>query len=289
MRVKVTVLVDDVVGRRGTLAEHGLSLLAEIGADGLETSVLLDAGTTPSVFRHNVEVLGVDLSKVDAIVVSHGHYDHMGGLLEALRMVGRRIPVIVHPNAFTPKLAYREALRWIGGPTLREIRDAGGIPLVVTESVILAKRQTGVEEKPIVMTTGEIPRISDFEKVEEFWTVIDGRFVRDEMPDDQAVVIRGDEGIVLLTGCAHSGIINTAWHAQKIAKMERIKAIIGGFHLMSASLERIERTVQELTKLNPELMAPGHCTGLEATNAIMRAFGDRCRPISTGAVIELEV
>ncbi len=161
---------------------------------------------------------------------------------------------------------------------MREVEEAGGV-------LVLAKGPVKLAEG--VVTTGEVERSTSFEGVEEFWTVADGIFVRDEMPDDQSLVIKGDEGVIVLTGCAHSGVVNTVIHAKSLMGVDRVKAVIGGFHLIGASEGRIRRTVEELRRLNPDLLAPCHCTGLKAVNAFMEAFGEKCRPPSTGDIIEI--
>jgi len=278
VKVRVTVLVEDSARRRGLVAEHGLSLLVDVEADDLSSCILLDTGSTPDTILKNADAMGVDLSRVDAIVISHGHYDHTGGLVGVLKRIGRRIPVVAHPKAFDLKLAYRPVLRYMGGPTMREVEEAGGV-------LVLAKGPVKLAEG--VVTTGEVERSTSFEGVEEFWTVADGIFVRDEMPDDQSLVIKGDEGVIVLTGCAHSGVVNTVIHAKSLMGVDRVKAVIGGFHLIGASEGRIRRTVEELRRLNPDLLAPCHCTGLKAVNAFMEAFGEKCRPPSTGDVIEI--
>jgi 7,8-dihydropterin-6-yl-methyl-4-(beta-D-ribofuranosyl)aminobenzene 5'-phosphate synthase len=139
-----------------------------------------------------------------------------------------------------------------------------------------------------ITTTGEVPRTTAFENVRGFWTVKDRSFVDDLMLDDQSLVIDvEDKGLIVVAGCAHSGIINTIKYAQKITGNSRVYAVLGGFHLISADAKRIQATVDELKKFDPEFVGPCHCTGKKATKKIAEAFGDRCRPLHTGDVIEL--
>jgi 7,8-dihydropterin-6-yl-methyl-4-(beta-D-ribofuranosyl)aminobenzene 5'-phosphate synthase len=279
-RVKLTVLVEDSVGKPDLVAKHGLSLLIETASADSKSRVLMDAGPPPDIALHNANVMKADIRSLDAIVISHGHYDHIGGLLRILRNVDRPIPVVVHPLAFTPKFAFRPKLKFIGPEfNHNSVRDAGGVLLLVRNSVPIA---TGI------VTTGEIPRETDFEQVEGFWTVNDQRLVQDQMTDDQALLINmREKGIVIISGCAHSGIINTVRHAQKMVGTNNIHAIIGGCHLASADDRKIQATLDHLIRLQPKWLYPCHCTGSKATRRLLDSFDERCRLIRTGDVIEL--
>ena len=141
---------------------------------------------------------------------------------------------------------------------------------------------------PGVMTTGEVARLESFEKVEGFCTVKDGQYCEDSIPDDQALAINlPGKGLVVITGCAHSGIINTIRHAQKITGVEELHAVVGGFHLMGADEKRIDATAKALQNLDPALVRPGHCTGQKAVCRLQEALGERCRPLATGDSIQL--
>jgi 7,8-dihydropterin-6-yl-methyl-4-(beta-D-ribofuranosyl)aminobenzene 5'-phosphate synthase len=139
-----------------------------------------------------------------------------------------------------------------------------------------------------VMTTGEVPRIEPFEKVEGFWTIKDGQYCQDKIPDDQALAINlQGKGLVVITGCAHAGIINTIKHAQKITGVEELYAVIGGFHLMGADEKRIEATAKALQQLDPAIVRPGHCTGQKAVFRLQEALGERCWPLTVGDSIRI--
>jgi 7,8-dihydropterin-6-yl-methyl-4-(beta-D-ribofuranosyl)aminobenzene 5'-phosphate synthase len=141
---------------------------------------------------------------------------------------------------------------------------------------------------PQAMSTGGVPRLESFEKVEGFWTVRDGQYCQDEIPDDQALAVSlPGKGLVVITGCAHAGIINTIRHAQKITEVEELYAVIGGFHLMGADEKRIDATAEALCELDPAIIRPGHCTGQKAVCQLEEMLGGRCRPLAVGDSILL--
>jgi len=278
----IRVLVEDSPGEVGGkfLAQHGLSLLVDAETNHGKTSVILDTGPSAEAIAHNMEAMRLDLGSVVAIVLSHGHYDHLGGILRVLKAVGRPIPVIAHPKAFSPKIVLSPSLRFAGSPfSASEIAKGGGIPLLGTNSIRIAEG---------IATSGEVERETQFEQTEGFWTIENERFIEDRVSDDQALILDLDErGLAILTGCAHSGIVNTVRTAQKVTSKNRIHAVIGGFHLYKADEERVAKTVDELVKLNVQLVSPCHCTGTVATGRLMQAFGERCRPLHTGDLVRL--
>jgi 7,8-dihydropterin-6-yl-methyl-4-(beta-D-ribofuranosyl)aminobenzene 5'-phosphate synthase len=141
---------------------------------------------------------------------------------------------------------------------------------------------------PGLTTTGEVPRREREETVEGFWTVRDGQYCPDTIPDDQALAaVLPDRKLAVITGCAHSGIINTIRQAQRITGVDELYAVIGGFHLMGADQKRIDATAESLRDLDPALVRPGHCTGQKAVCSLQEALGDRCRPLAVGDVIDL--
>ncbi len=261
-------------------AQHGLSLflVADLGSERMR--ILADTGTSPEVILHNIDAMKLDLDNLDLIFLSHGHYDHTGGLMGILKRMNKRVPVLVHPDIFSPKLKGQPFLRFIGPPFSQvEAEEAGAVMLYSQNPVVLA---------PGVMTTGEIERKEPFETVEGFWTVNEGLYSQDIIRDDQALIVNIDgKGLAVISGCAHAGIINTIKHAQKVTGIEDLYAVIGGFHLLRANEGRIASTIEALLELDPAIIRPGHCTGTRAVCRLMSALGERCQPLASGDSIQL--
>jgi len=279
--VQITVLIEDSnsSAKPQLKTKHGLAFLIKAKIDDNEATIMMDTGPTPDVLLHNVDAMGVNLEDVDVIALSHGHYDHTGGLIETLKRMKKRVPVIGHPTVFDPKLSLMPHLRLIGAPfRVSDVEAVGGVPLLAADPVKIADG---------IATTGEVPRITAFESVRGFWAVHNGRFIEDKMLDDQSLVIDVEgKGLVVVAGCAHSGIINTIKYAQKITENSMVYAVLGGFHLWNAENKRIQATVDELKKLDLKFVGPCHCTGKKAIKKIAEAFGDRCQPLHAGDIIE---
>ena len=279
--VQITVLIEDTKSsaKPQLRNEHGLSFFIQAKIGDNKVTVLMDTGPPSEVLLHNADRMDTNLEDVDVIVLSHGHYDHTGGLHQALKRMKKRVPVVGHPTVFEPKLSLMPHLRLIGAPvTSSDIESAGGVPVFASDPVKIADGIT---------STGEVPRISAFETVRSFWTVHNRRFIEDKMVDDQSLVIDVEgKGLVVVTGCAHAGIINTLKHAQKITGNSRVYAVLGGFHLISADAKRIQATIDELKKLDPEYVGQCHCTGKKAVKKIAEAFGQRYHPLHIGDIIE---
>ncbi len=260
--IRITTLSENTA-TYGFLGEWGLSVLVEV--DGRK--VLFDTGLSFSA-AHNAKRLGVELSGIDRIVLSHGHADHTGGLGHILELTGE-VGVIAHPDIWAEKYARR------GEAGSRRI----GVPLSQAELEALGARfkLTGepVQVTDSTTTTGEIPMVTDYETVEASLLVKEGDTFRpDPLADDQALVIDSDFGLVVILGCAHRGIINTLLHAQRLTGKEPIYAVLGGAHLIGASHERLDRTIADLRRLGVQKLGVSHCTGFHASARLAQEFGD---------------
>jgi 7,8-dihydropterin-6-yl-methyl-4-(beta-D-ribofuranosyl)aminobenzene 5'-phosphate synthase len=274
---RITVLVENTAGGRGVLAEHGLSFWVEIGS----RRILFDAGQT-NVLLHNAHVLGIDLSTLDAIVLSHGHYDHVGGLQQILD-IAPSVPVYLHPQAIETKFA-------CSGKQAREIgmdRDAAQVLEQHIHNGLGSFTNARTEVFPGVWATGEIPRRSAFED-------IGGRFYKDsdctrpdELSDDQALVLEVGNDLVVVLGCAHSGVINTLDHVAELFPGRPVRMLLGGMHLGSASHMRIAKTIETIRRYNVRRIGPAHCTGGQASRELWSTLPERCFVCNTGTQIML--
>lgn len=273
--VKVTILVDNHAGE-GLLAEHGLSMWIE--ADGKR--VLFDTGQ--GALEFNARVLGVDLGEADALVLSHGHYDHTGGIPGALR-VARNVEIFYHPGVARDRYA---------------IRDGKARPIRMPREAVAAMEKSPSErlrpvQRPVMVSdriglTGPIPRATAFEDTGgPFFLDPEGKSP-DPIEDDFALWVRTDDGLVVCAGCAHAGIVNTLDYIRGLAGGARVRAVIGGMHLMEADPRRMTETVAALGVLPPDLLVPCHCTGEKAVEALTEAFGERVTPGAAGMAFRFQ-
>ena len=254
-------------------AEHGVSMLITVYVNGRRDSFLFDTGISVDGALHNLDVLEIRPTELHAVVLSHGHTDHTGGLSGLLKRYGRRkLPIILHPDA----LLKRKNIRVNGEevylpPPNRQDMEAEGVDVIEERGPTLL-----IQEYALI--TGEIDRVTSFENGFPYgYSEIDGQWESDPwIHDDQATVINVlGKGLVVLTGCGHAGLINTIYHAMKVTGVRDIYAIIGGFHLSGPIFEPIiAPTIQALKEINPRVIAPQHCTGWRATLEIAREFPD---------------
>lgn len=272
---RITVLVENTAGGRGLLAEHGLAFWIEL--DG--NRVLFDTGQG-NVLLSNARRLGIRLEQVDAIVLSHGHYDHTGGLGDALRN-SRATTVYAHPMAFGAKYARNPdgTARDIGMLALDEqmVRDMAELVWVEGPTEICG----------CLRLTGPIPRDNDFEDTGGVFFRDKGCTEPDQIIDDQAAFVETPAGEVVILGCAHAGVINTLVHIQSLTDNRPIHTVIGGMHLLNASPERMEKTVAELRRLDVQRLLPCHCTGFAAMVRLWNELPGRCAACPVGTVVEL--
>jgi 7,8-dihydropterin-6-yl-methyl-4-(beta-D-ribofuranosyl)aminobenzene 5'-phosphate synthase len=264
------------------LAEHGFAAFIEL--QEVNVRILWDAGITRISLLENARQMGIDLSRIDKIALSHGHGDHTAAITDILQVIGRRykprrwdknvtadeietwladqrVPIIAHPAAFRERWGIRKDGSRFGPskPPSCAAWEAAGAQVILSEG----PHQLG----PGCWTTGNIPRLS-FEKAgtPAGAHFRDGAsFKRDQIEDDQAIVIHvEDKGLIIVAGCAHAGIVNTLNHARQISGVDRVWAILGGFHLARADDEQIQRTIDAVKDTAPAVVAPSHCTGFKA-------------------------
>lgn len=297
-KAEVTILVDNysdlllgdtdkvkrlrVVPPDAPMAEHGLAYLVTVYAGDSRHTIVMDAGISGTCMTHNATLMASSLSvqfgvikhkieDMECIVLSHGHFDHFSGLPHFLNHMGRPVPVIVHPDAFVERRVSISPEIQIPMPTLKEEMLTGA-------GAVLDKRAAASTiADGLILVSGMVGRETEFEtgspgmeaKRKEAWGP-------DSFEDDQAIAFHlKDKGLVVLGGCSHAGIINTVRHVARTAGIDKIHAVLGGFHLSGPSEGLIEPTVAAMQAINPELIVPTHCTGWKAINRFEQEMPDQ--------------
>jgi 7,8-dihydropterin-6-yl-methyl-4-(beta-D-ribofuranosyl)aminobenzene 5'-phosphate synthase len=239
---------------------------------------------SPIPLVHNAKLLGVDLTKVDQVVLSHGHPDHFGGIYAALAEIGYRVPVLVHPSAFTPRLIQRAdvTLQYFNKQlTEAELTAAGGAVVALKDPLEIA---------PGVMTSGEIPTTVDFEEEVPVgrMSVRDGHVCVDPIEDYQTMIVNVKGlGLIVLDPCGHAGVVSSLDHAIKLAEADSVHGVLGGFHLGHAGITqtKVDRTVDELIERGLSWVSPMHCSGFRTQRAVAERMGDAFRLMTVGTVV----
>ena len=313
--VKITILVDNITDRllpsssivkrppmvsgqmiaKSPIAEHGFSALLEIsyfyGSKIKTNKFLFDTGVSKDGIIYNSDVLGITLQDIETIILSHGHFDHISGLISTLQRIKKPIEIVVHPDAFLR--------RWLVFPNgnkarmdflnEQEILQAGGIIRKIDKITFLPRNERLMDNNR-VMITGQIPRITEFEKgfplqykeeKNEFDLIPDPL-----VKDDQALImnVKG-KGLIILSGCGHAGIINTINYAKEITGIKKIYSVIGGFHLSGEGYEElISFTIAELKRQDPQYIIPCHYTGWKAANEIIMTMPEKFIQTIVGSI-----
>ena len=265
--IRITVLVEDGPAPQDLMAEHGAAYWIVCGTRPL----LFDTGQGPAL-EHNASALGISLGDAEAVILSHGHYDHAGGLA---RMLDGNRPVYGHPAALEAKFAQNDdgSARSIGMPKTNRA--------ALTRKDVFCPVTAPTEIIPGVFATGPVPRVTPFEDASGPFFRDAGCTKPDMLTDDQSLFIPSPEGTIVVLGCAHAGVINTLEYVRGLTDGQPLAAVVGGMHLLSASKERIAATADALRALGVSLLSPCHCTGhcaLEHFAALFRDSLRDCRP-----------
>lgn len=263
------------------LGRFGLSMLLELVAGSNKKNILYDTNSAAEPILHNLNILEKSIDDVSTIFLSHCHYDHTDGLAGILDAIDRPIPVLAHPEVFRPCFEINpDGIRHIGivGQDRSSFEQKGATFTLTSAPLNL---MTGVT------STGEVERVTSFEVLEDLYTIIDGKTVQDHESDDSALVLNFEEGLVIITGCCHAGIVNTMNHARKITGVDKVHAVVGGLHLIDASEEKITKSVEALSEV--DWVFAGHCTGFDGLQRIAKVMGDRFAHFHTGSIIQFPI
>ncbi|MFA6424640.1 MAG: MBL fold metallo-hydrolase [Phycisphaerae bacterium] len=264
----VTILIDNYADANLN-SEHGLSLWLDFG----EKRVLFDTGQTNMILK-NAELLGIDLSCTDAIVLSHGHYDHTGGLPSVLK-IAHNAKIYLHPAATESKFSQKPSgMKLVGMPTsAKEFLKNHQTIWTATPTLIF----------PGISVTGQVPRTNDFEDTGGAFFLDEDAQKPDELLDDQTVFIESAKGLIVIFGCAHSGVVNILDYISGLTGKNKIYAVIGGMHLLNASQTRITNTIEVFKKYNIQKIVPLHCTGQNVAEEMKKVFGEKYIHAGAGA------
>ncbi len=260
--VKLTLLSENTACGAGICGEHGLSWWIE----SAEGKVLFDLGQGLCL-KSNAKALGINLSEADAIVFSHGHYDHVGGWWQ-LPEKAKASNVFLHPAALVNKYQKKQ----YGGVV--PVSNAGFPAAMKQEAgrIIAERKPTEVIEG--IWMTGEIPRVTDYEDSGGAFYLDKKATEVDPLDDDQSLFFKTSRGLVVVLGCAHAGVVNTLLYVQELTG-ESIHAVVGGMHLLNADDKRLNRSLEDLELINPDWIAPNHCTGAHAVSVFENVFKKR--------------
>ncbi len=271
--VRITVLVNNTAATPSLLAEHGLSLWIEAG----DKHILWDTGRSAVLFD-NAEALGIDLTRTDAVAVSHGHHDHTGSLANTLALAPHAT-LYLHLKAMHAKYSFKNGqCRPIGMSRQSQLavfdKDISG-------GIVFVDQKTEIYDGMIL--TGPVPRTTPYENTGGQFYTDSACTIADELPDDQSLFFECEKGIVVVLGCAHCGVVNTLNAISRWTGTQKFHAVIGGMHLVHADTERLNETIRAFKRYDIQSIAPLHCTGSQPMQRLKETFGDRCLLLGTGS------
>lgn len=276
--MRITIIMDDYSGMtKGVIAHHGFSALVELEY----IKILVDTGADGDDLLKNFNSLKIDISEINTVFLTHRHYDHAGGLkkfLEERSKIGKKTFVIAHPDLFVPLFSTKPFLRKSGPPfTKEELENLGAVFLLVEDPFEIASN---------MFSTGFVKREERYEMIDDYFRIVDGKIIKDNLPDDISLVVKKGKDLVVLTGCSHAGIVNIVKHSSRIFE-GNVLAIVGGFHLINLEKSQIEDIVLTLRDLGVKKIFAGHCTGFDALCTFSKIFEDNFTRFHVGSIIEI--
>jgi 7,8-dihydropterin-6-yl-methyl-4-(beta-D-ribofuranosyl)aminobenzene 5'-phosphate synthase len=279
MKIRITILCENLVGRLTGSGEHGFSAFIETD----QGNYLFDTGSGHSIVGNSL-ILNKDLKIIRKIFLSHGHFDHTGGLPEVLRLKGK-VDVHAHPHIFLDRIHVirengKETKRFIGIPYKKKYLEFLGAHFILNMDFM--------EVEKGVFLTGEVPRKTVFEKSDpRLFSEIDDEMTQDIFLDDQSLILDTEKGLVVILGCAHSGMINILNHTMAKTGKKNFYAILGGTHLDFLTFQQLEESIQSLKEMEIEKIGVSHCTGMRAAFRLHQEFGDRFFYGCVGSTLEV--